>query len=108
MATSISANMAAGIRCAKRAISTRAKPTVGEDGVRREPLGSPVEWVEEESYYFRLSAYGDRLLELYDKNPDFVLPAERRNEVASFVKSGLKDLSISRTTFDWGRAGAGQ
>jgi methionyl-tRNA synthetase len=70
--------------------------------VRREPLGSPVEWVEEESYYFRLSAYGDKLLELFDKNPDFVAPAERRNEVASFVKSGLKDLSISRTTFDWG------
>ncbi|TCD13154.1 methionine--tRNA ligase [Oricola cellulosilytica] len=79
-----------------------SETTVGEDGVRREPLGSEVEWVEEESYYFRLSAYGDRLLELYDKNPDFVLPAERRNEVASFVKSGLKDLSISRTTFDWG------
>jgi methionyl-tRNA synthetase len=61
-----------------------------------------VEWVEEESYYFRLSAYGEKLLELYEKNPDFVLPAERRNEVASFVKGGLKDLSISRTTFDWG------
>ncbi|MCB1384233.1 MAG: methionine--tRNA ligase, partial [Notoacmeibacter sp.] len=75
---------------------------VGEDGVRREPLGSPVEWVEEESYYFRLSAYGDKLLALYESNPDFVLPAERRNEVASFVRGGLKDLSISRTTFDWG------
>ena len=79
-----------------------SETVLGEDGVRREPLGSPVEWVEEESYYFRLSAYGDRLLELYDKNPDFVQPAERRNEVASFVRSGLKDLSISRTTFDWG------
>jgi methionyl-tRNA synthetase len=76
--------------------------TLGEDGVRREPLGSPVEWVEEESYYFRLSAYGDRLLALYDSNPDFVGPNERRNEVASFVKSGLRDLSVSRTTFDWG------
>lgn len=76
--------------------------TVGEDGVRREPLGSPVEWVEEESYYFRLSAYGDKLLDLYESNPDFVAPAERRNEVASFVKSGLRDLSISRTTFNWG------
>jgi methionyl-tRNA synthetase len=76
--------------------------TVGEDGVRREPLGSPVEWVEEESYYFRLSAYQDRLLALYAANPDFVGPDERRNEVASFVKGGLKDLSISRTTFDWG------
>ena len=76
--------------------------TVGEDGVRREPLGSPVEWVEEESYFFRLSAYGDRLLAHYEANPGFILPAERRNEVASFVKSGLRDLSISRTTFDWG------
>ncbi len=76
--------------------------TVGDDGVRREPLGSPVEWVEEESYFFRLSAYEHKLLALYESNPDFVAPAERRNEVASFVKSGLRDLSISRTTFDWG------
>ena len=75
---------------------------LGADGVRREPLGSTVEWVEEENYFFRLSAYGDRLLALYESNPEFVAPAERRNEVASFVKSGLRDLSISRTTFDWG------
>lgn len=64
--------------------------------------GTPVEWVEEESYFFRLSAYQDRLLDLYAKVPDFVLPRERLNEVASFVKGGLQDLSISRTTFDWG------
>ncbi|TIT61487.1 MAG: methionine--tRNA ligase, partial [Mesorhizobium sp.] len=76
--------------------------TVGEDGVRREPLGSPVEWNEEESYFFRLSAYQDKLLALYDSQPGFVGPAERRNEVQSFVESGLKDLSISRTTFKWG------
>lgn len=76
--------------------------TVGTDGVRREPLGSPVEWVEEENYYFRLSNYADRLLALYEGNPNFVGPNERRNEVASFVKSGLRDFSISRTTFDWG------
>lgn len=76
--------------------------TVGTDGVRREPLGSPVEWVEEESYFFRLSAYQDRLLAHYDANPGFIAPVERRNEVVSFVKSGLRDLSISRTTFDWG------
>jgi methionyl-tRNA synthetase len=76
--------------------------TVGDDGVRREPLGSPVEWNEEETYFFRLSAYQDRLLALYEERPDFVAPAERRNEVMSFVKSGLKDLSISRTTFKWG------
>jgi methionyl-tRNA synthetase len=79
-----------------------SETTVGPDKVRREPLGSPVEWVEEESYYFKLSAYGDRLLELYESNPGFVQPAERRNEVASFVKSGLRDVSVSRTTFDWG------
>jgi methionyl-tRNA synthetase len=76
--------------------------TVGEDGIRREPLGSPVEWNEEETYFFRLSAYQDRLLALYEREPDFVGPSERRNEVMSFVRSGLKDLSISRTTFDWG------
>ena len=76
--------------------------TVGTDGVRREPLGSPVEWVEEESYFFRLSSYQDRLLAHYAAHPEFVGPDERRNEVASFVKGGLKDLSISRTTFDWG------
>ncbi|WP_404403974.1 methionine--tRNA ligase [Pelagibacterium halotolerans] len=76
--------------------------SVGEDGVRREPLGSPVEWVEEESYFFKLSAYGDKLLEYYETHPEFIAPAERRNEVMSFVRSGLRDLSISRTTFDWG------
>ncbi len=61
-----------------------------------------MEWVEEESYFFRLSAYQDRLLALYENQPDFIGPSERRNEVMSFVRSGLKDLSISRTTFDWG------
>jgi methionyl-tRNA synthetase len=76
--------------------------TLGEDGVRREPLGSPVEWVEEESYYFRLSAFGDKLLAYYEAHPEFIGPEARRNEVMSFVASGLKDLSISRTTFDWG------
>ena len=76
--------------------------TLGDDGIRREPLGSPVEWNEEESYFFRLSAYQDRLLQLYEKNRDFIGPQERRNEILSFVKSGLKDLSVSRTTFNWG------
>jgi methionyl-tRNA synthetase len=64
--------------------------------------GTPVEWVEEESYFFKLSAYQQKLLDLYEKIPDFVLPRERLNEVASFVRGGLQDLSISRTTFDWG------
>ena len=73
-----------------------------DDGVRYGPQGTPVEWVEEETYFFRLSAYQDRLLVLYEENPEFIGPPERRNEVASFVRSGLRDLSISRTTFDWG------
>ena len=76
--------------------------TLGDDGVRREPLGSPVVWVEEESYFFKLSEYQDRLLEYYEAHPEFVGPDSRRNEVISFVKSGLRDVSISRTTFDWG------
>ena len=72
------------------------------DNVRLGPQGTPVEWVEEKSYFFRLSAYQDRLLALYERQPDFVGPDARRNEIISFVKGGLKDLSISRTTFDWG------
>jgi methionyl-tRNA synthetase len=79
-----------------------SETVLGDDGIRREPLGSPVEWTEEESYFFRLSAYQDKLLDLYERVPDFVLPRERLNEVASFVKSGLQDISVSRTTFDWG------
>ncbi|WP_216331313.1 methionine--tRNA ligase [Rhizobium sp. X9] len=75
---------------------------VRADGVRYGPQGTPVEWVEEESYFFKLSEYQDKLLKLYEENPEFIGPAERRNEIISFVKSGLKDLSISRTTFDWG------
>jgi methionyl-tRNA synthetase len=76
--------------------------TIGEDNVRRGPQGTPVEWVEEKTYFFRLSAYQDRLLALYESQPDFIGPDARRNEVISFVKRGLRDLSISRTTFDWG------
>ncbi len=72
------------------------------DGVRYGPQGTPVEWVEEESYFFRLSAYQDRLLAHYGANPDFIQPETRRNEVVSFVSGGLTDLSFSRTTFDWG------
>lgn len=66
------------------------------------PTGADVEWVEEPSYFFRLSAWQDRLLAFYDANPGFILPETRRNEVISFVKGGLKDLSVSRTTFKWG------
>jgi len=74
---------------------------LNEAGQRLGPNGTPVEWVEEESYFFRLSAYQDKLLKLYER-PNYVLPRERFNEVLSFVKGGLQDLSISRTTFDWG------
>ena len=64
--------------------------------------GSLVEWVEEESYFFKLSAWQKKLLEHYEKNKDFILPNSRKNEVKSFVEKGLKDLSISRTSFSWG------
>ena len=74
-----------------------------EDGTRIEKeLNSPVIWNEEESYFFRLSNYQEKLLKYYDKNPTFIKPSERFNEIYSFVKSGLKDLSISRTSFNWG------
>lgn len=66
------------------------------------PTGAPVEWLEEESYFFKLSAYQDALLEHYEKYPDFIQPASRRNEVIRFVESGLRDLSISRCNFNWG------
>lgn len=76
--------------------------TLQPDGTRLGGQGTPVECVEEESYFFRLSAYQDRLLKLYEEVPDFISPETRKNEVVSFVKSGLEDFSISRTTFDWG------
>jgi methionyl-tRNA synthetase len=79
-----------------------SETTLAEGGARLGPHGTPVEWVEEESYFFRLSAYQDKLLDLYKRQPDFVLPETRLNEVVSFVRGGLRDLSISRTTFDWG------
>lgn len=69
---------------------------------RLAPSGAPVEWLEEENYFFRLSAWGERLLDFYEANPEAIAPRGRRNEVISFVKGGLKDLSISRTSFSWG------
>ncbi len=74
----------------------------GEGGEKLSPQGTPVEWVDEESYFFKLSAYQDKLLAHYEAHPEFIGPDVRRNEVVSFVKGGLRDLSISRTTFDWG------
>ena len=76
--------------------------TTRPDGTKVAPSGAPVEWVVEPSYFFRLSAWQERLLEYYDANPDFILPNTRRNEVTSFVRSGLRDLSVSRTSFKWG------
>ncbi len=73
-----------------------------DDGTLYAPSGAAVEWLEEPSYFFRLSAWGDRLLAFYDANPDFVAPPGRRNEVVSFVKQGLNDLSVSRSSFHWG------
>lgn len=82
----------------------------GEDGskVRLSPQGTPVEWTVEESWFFRLSKYQDKLLALYRDNPKFIRPEGRRNEVMRFVEGGLRDLSISRTSFDWGVKVPGQ
>jgi methionyl-tRNA synthetase len=74
----------------------------GEGGEKLSPQGTPVEWTVEESWFFRLSKYEKQLIELYENNPEFIQPDSRRNEVMQFVKGGLKDLSVSRTSFDWG------
>ena len=74
-----------------------------EQGIKLSKIsGSRVEWVEEESYFFKLSKWEKKLLEFYENNPDFILPISRKNEVISFVKNGLKDLSVSRKSFKWG------
>ena len=74
-----------------------------KDGLKvAKSSGSAVEWVEEESFFFKLSEWEKPLLDFYEKNKNFILPESRRNEVISFVKSGLKDLSVSRKTFSWG------
>ncbi len=74
----------------------------GEGGVKLSPQGTPVEWTKEETWFFRLSKYQDQLLAHYRDNPDFIRPESRRNEVIRFVEGGLRDLSVSRTSFDWG------
>lgn len=76
--------------------------TEGPNGTKLAPSGAPVEWMKESSYFFKLSAYTDRLLKYYEEHPEFIQPESRRNEIISFVKGGLQDLSISRTTFNWG------
>jgi methionyl-tRNA synthetase len=82
---------------------TEAETSAGPGGVRvATETGAPVTWTEEETYFFRLSAYADKLLAHYQAHPEFIQPDVRRNEVVSFVSGGLRDFSISRTTFDWG------
>lgn len=76
--------------------------TDGEGGQKLSPQGTPVEWTVEESWFFRLSAYQQKLLDHYAANPGFIRPESRRNEIVRFVEGGLSDLSISRTSFDWG------
>jgi methionyl-tRNA synthetase len=76
--------------------------STGEGGEKLSPQGTPVEWTVEESWFFRLSKYQQPLLDHYRDNPDFIQPESRRNEVLRFVEGGLKDLSVSRTSFDWG------
>ena len=81
---------------------TESELVDGPTGAKLAPSGAEVEWVEEPSYFFRLSAWQDKLLEFYETHPDFILPESRRNEALSFVRGGLHDLSISRTSFKWG------
>jgi methionyl-tRNA synthetase len=73
-----------------------------EGGEKLSPQGTPVEWTVEETWFFRLSKYQDQLLDLFNENPEFIQPESRRNEVLRFVEGGLRDLSVSRTSFDWG------
>ena len=84
------------------AFYAESEVTQGPDGEKLSPQGTPVEWLEEDSYFFKLSAYEDKLLAHFEANPQFLQPESRRNEVVSFLKGGLRDLSISRTAFDWG------
>ena len=72
---------------------------LGPDGIKRSPYSAPVEWVREPSFFFKLSAFQDRLLALYDQNPEFIQPAASRNEIVAFVHGGLRDISISRASF---------
>lgn len=76
--------------------------TTTADGQKIAPTGAQVKWLKEPSYFFRLSAWQDKLLEFYELHPEFIGPESRKNELLSFVKSGLRDLSISRTSFKWG------
>jgi methionyl-tRNA synthetase len=84
------------------AFYTEVELVENKDGIKVAPTGADVEWLEEPSYFFKLSAWQEPLLKFYQENPDFILPYTRRNEVVSFVEGGLQDLSVSRTSFKWG------
>ena len=94
--------MPAGTPSRDEAFYDEGDLTAGPGGKKIAPTGAECEWVEEPSYFFKLSEWRDRLLAYYDRTPSPVAPETRRNEVVSFVKGGLNDLSISRTTFKWG------
>jgi methionyl-tRNA synthetase len=79
-----------------------AELIAGDGGVKLSPQGTPVDWTVEESWFFRLSRYAEPLLALFESNPEFLRPESRRNEVLRFIEGGLRDLSVSRTSFDWG------
>ncbi len=101
-ATSTPATTRAGMRSRDETFYDEDELTRLADGTRLAPTGAPVEWVREPNYLFRLSAYQDRLLAYYEANPGFIEPLARRNEVVSFVRSGLRDLSVSRSSLRWG------
>ena len=92
----------AGIPFGTKLFTTESELIDGEGGERLSPQGTGVEWTREESWFFRLSHYQDRLLEFYREHPGFIEPTSRLNEMTAFVERGLRDLSISRTSFDWG------
>ena len=110
-ATSTRANTRRSTASAARSSSRSARSSTATGRVRgpeglRDPLASPLELLQEKNYFFRMSEFQDRLLELYEERPDFIQPESARNEVVSFVKQGLKDLSISRSTLRLGHQGA--
>ena len=84
-----------------RSAPGKSTTSFGEGGEKLSPQGTPVEWTEEETWFFRLSKYAEPLIELLN-TPGFLEPASRRNEMIAFIEGGLKDLSVSRTSFDWG------
>ena len=104
MAISISTAMKAGIRCATKHFTRKTSWKTGEGGEKLSPQGTPVEWTAEETWFFKLSEYQDKLLNLYEEHLEFIEPESRRNEVMRFVEGGLRDLSVFTDQFRLGRA----